>query len=83
MQENVETTISKLRSRELRAVVSAFPEVAKDRLKTVYATDPSAWAELQRINEARASLVLKVLAPPRCVPRNLGRIGSGNIRTRP
>lgn len=44
-------------------MVSAFPEVARDRLAKVYATDPAAWAELRRINEMQASLFLKALAP--------------------
>ena len=63
MHENMQSMIHKLNGRELRAVVSAFPEVARDHLKKVYATDPSAWSELQHINEAQAVLILKGLAP--------------------
>jgi hypothetical protein len=63
MHENLETVIRKLHGRDLRAVVSALPEVTKDRLKKVYATDPSAWAELQRIDEAQAALIVKGLVP--------------------
>jgi hypothetical protein len=63
MNEELETTIRKLNSKELRAVVSAFPEVARDRLKKVYVDDPSAWAALQSINETQATLFLKDLMP--------------------
>lgn len=63
MDKKLEYTIRNLSDRELRAVVSAFPEVTRDRLAKIYATDPSAWAELQRIDEMRAGLVLKSLAP--------------------
>lgn len=63
MDKNLENTIRNLSDRELRAVVSAFPEVARYRLAKIYATDPSAWAELQHIDEIQAGLVLKSLAP--------------------
>lgn len=63
MDKNLENTIRNLSDRELRAVVSAFPEVARDRLAKVYATDLSAWAELQRIDKMQAGLVLKSLVP--------------------
>lgn len=63
MQDDLKDVIQNLNSRELRVTVSAFPAVAKDALKAVYADDAAAWSELRRIHESQAASILKGLAP--------------------
>lgn len=67
---HLETTIRQLSSRDLRTVISAFPEVVKDKLKTGYQGDPVAWEKLQQLDEAQAALILEELIPQSIEGRN-------------
>jgi hypothetical protein len=63
MSNNFEGTINRLTDREVRAVVSGLSEVTIDKLAATYKGDPATWAELVRMNEVQADVILKGIIP--------------------